>query len=179
MELEAGCGKFGALQSWDNIWWWKGDKSGLCVFLTVRWHGLSYIYLPVLFCFSCFVSVRREHWNYSLSYLKRVTKCSWVRLSVGMKWLGDSKNMVVNGRRNGGKLSNDHQQNQSKLQHSGKDTLKTGRNAVERRSNRCMYTLVSLFSLWCHLVPSASTCLLSSRSPLLSHSRSLFILWSP
>ncbi|CAO2584104.1 Histone-lysine N-methyltransferase KMT5B [Lemmus lemmus] len=54
-----------------------------------------------------------------------------------MKWLGDSKNMVVNGRRNGGKLSNDHQQNQSKLQHSGKDTLKTGRNAVERRSNRC------------------------------------------
>ncbi|OBS72875.1 hypothetical protein A6R68_12543 [Neotoma lepida] len=58
-------------------------------------------------------------------------------LSVGMKWLGDSKNMVVNGRRNGGKLSNDHQQNQSKLQHSGKDTLKTGRNAVERRSNRC------------------------------------------
>ncbi|XP_036017422.1 histone-lysine N-methyltransferase KMT5B isoform X4 [Mus musculus] len=55
-----------------------------------------------------------------------------------MKWLGDSKNMVVNGRRNGGKLSNDHQQNQSKLQqHSGKDTLKTGRNAVERRSSRC------------------------------------------
>ncbi|KAK7813282.1 hypothetical protein U0070_005187 [Myodes glareolus] len=52
-----------------------------------------------------------------------------------MKWLGDSKNMVVNGRRNGGKLSNDHQQ--TKLQHSGKDTLKTGRNAVERRSNRC------------------------------------------
>lgn len=55
---------------------------------------------------------------------------------MGMKWLGDSKNMVVNGRRNGGKLSNDHQQNQPKLQHS-KDTLKTGRSAVERRSNRC------------------------------------------
>uniref|UniRef100_A0A8C8TM28 [histone H4]-N-methyl-L-lysine20 N-methyltransferase KMT5B n=1 Tax=Peromyscus maniculatus bairdii TaxID=230844 RepID=A0A8C8TM28_PERMB len=54
-----------------------------------------------------------------------------------MKWLGDSKNMVVNGRRNGGKLSNDHQQNHSKFQHAGKDTLKTGRNAVERRSNRC------------------------------------------
>jgi hypothetical protein len=98
--------------------------------------------------FPCFVSVRREHWNYSLSYLKRVTKCSWVRLSVGMKWLGDSKNMVVNGRRNGGKLSNDHQQNQSKLQqHSGKDTLKTGRNAVERRSSRCMYSFISLFGL--------------------------------
>ncbi|KAM4845515.1 LOW QUALITY PROTEIN: histone-lysine N-methyltransferase KMT5B [Thomomys bottae] len=54
-----------------------------------------------------------------------------------MKWLGESKNMVVNGRRNGGKLSNDHQQNQSKLQHTGKDTLKTGRNTVERRSSRC------------------------------------------
>ncbi|XP_042531772.1 histone-lysine N-methyltransferase KMT5B isoform X1 [Dipodomys spectabilis] len=81
--------------------------------------------------------MRREHCSYSLSYLKRVTKCTWVRLSVGMKWLGESKNMVVNGRRNGGKLSNDHQQNQSKLQHTGKDTLKTGRNTVERRSSRC------------------------------------------
>ncbi|XP_045153184.1 histone-lysine N-methyltransferase KMT5B isoform X1 [Echinops telfairi] len=54
-----------------------------------------------------------------------------------MKWLGDSKNMVVNGRRNGGKWSNDQQQHPSKLQHSGKDALKTGRNAVERRSSRC------------------------------------------
>ncbi|XP_076971607.1 histone-lysine N-methyltransferase KMT5B isoform X2 [Tamandua tetradactyla] len=54
-----------------------------------------------------------------------------------MKWLGDSKNMVVNGRRNGNKLSNDHQQNQSKLQHAGKDTLKTGKSALERRSSRC------------------------------------------
>ncbi|XP_014440805.1 histone-lysine N-methyltransferase KMT5B isoform X5 [Tupaia chinensis] len=54
-----------------------------------------------------------------------------------MKWLGESKNMVVNGRRNGGKLSNDHQQNQTKLQHTGKDTLKAGKNAVERRSSRC------------------------------------------
>ncbi|XP_043826998.1 histone-lysine N-methyltransferase KMT5B [Dromiciops gliroides] len=47
-----------------------------------------------------------------------------------MKWLGDSKNMVVNGRRHGGKLSNEHQ-------HAGKDALKAGRNAVERRSSRC------------------------------------------
>ncbi|XP_058161054.1 histone-lysine N-methyltransferase KMT5B isoform X2 [Dasypus novemcinctus] len=54
-----------------------------------------------------------------------------------MKWLGESKNMVVNGRRNGSKLSNDHQQNQSKLQHVGKDTLKTGKSALERRSSRC------------------------------------------
>uniref|UniRef100_A0A8D1FK40 [histone H4]-N-methyl-L-lysine20 N-methyltransferase KMT5B n=6 Tax=Boreoeutheria TaxID=1437010 RepID=A0A8D1FK40_PIG len=53
-----------------------------------------------------------------------------------MKWLGESKNMVVNGRRSGGKLSNDHQQNQPKLQHTGKDAVKAGKNA-ERRSSRC------------------------------------------
>ena len=102
--------------------------------------GLLCTYLPVLLCFSCSVSVRRERWNYSLSYLKRVTKCTWVRLPVGMKWLGESKNMVVNGRRHGGKLSNDHQQNQAKVQHTGKDSVKAGRNAGERRSSRCMYT---------------------------------------
>ncbi|XP_039187157.1 histone-lysine N-methyltransferase KMT5B isoform X2 [Crotalus tigris] len=54
-----------------------------------------------------------------------------------MKWLEDSKNMVVNGRRNGSRLSNDHHQNQSKLQHSGKENPKTGKNGVERRSSRC------------------------------------------
>lgn len=53
-----------------------------------------------------------------------------------MKWLGESKNMVVNGRRSGGKLS-DHQQNQSKFQPAGKDALKAGRNAVDRKSSRC------------------------------------------
>ncbi|XP_034272660.1 histone-lysine N-methyltransferase KMT5B isoform X1 [Pantherophis guttatus] len=54
-----------------------------------------------------------------------------------MKWLGESKNMVVNCRRNGSRLSNDHHQNQSKLQHSGKENPKTGKNGVERRSSRC------------------------------------------
>uniref|UniRef100_A0A0B8RP29 [histone H4]-N-methyl-L-lysine20 N-methyltransferase KMT5B n=1 Tax=Philothamnus irregularis TaxID=1899461 RepID=A0A0B8RP29_9SAUR len=54
-----------------------------------------------------------------------------------MKWLGESKNMVVNGRRNGSRLSNDHHPNQSKLQHSGKENPKTGKNGVERRSSRC------------------------------------------
>ncbi|XP_060625676.2 histone-lysine N-methyltransferase KMT5B isoform X1 [Anolis sagrei] len=54
-----------------------------------------------------------------------------------MKWLGESKNMVVNGRRNGSRLSNEHHQNQSKLQHPGKENPKTGRNGVERRSSRC------------------------------------------
>ncbi|XP_077913836.1 histone-lysine N-methyltransferase KMT5B isoform X1 [Halichoerus grypus] len=54
-----------------------------------------------------------------------------------MKWLGESKNMVVNGRRSGGKLSNDHQQSPSKLQHTGKEATKAGKHAVERRSSRC------------------------------------------
>ncbi|XP_025914876.1 histone-lysine N-methyltransferase KMT5B isoform X1 [Apteryx rowi] len=54
-----------------------------------------------------------------------------------MKWLGESKNMVVNGRRSGSKSSNDHPQNQTKLQHAGKENPKTGKNGVERRSSRC------------------------------------------
>nr|KAF6281665.1 lysine methyltransferase 5B [Pipistrellus kuhlii] len=54
-----------------------------------------------------------------------------------MKWLGESKNMVVNGRRHGGRLSNEHQQNQPKVPHPGKDSVKAGRHAGERRSSRC------------------------------------------
>ncbi|XP_030416576.1 histone-lysine N-methyltransferase KMT5B [Gopherus evgoodei] len=54
-----------------------------------------------------------------------------------MKWLGESKNMVVNGRKNGGKLSNEHQQNETKLQNAGKENPKTSKNGVERRSSRC------------------------------------------
>lgn len=54
-----------------------------------------------------------------------------------MKWLGESKNMVVNGRRSGNKSSNDHAQNQTKLQHAGKENPKAGKNGVERRSSRC------------------------------------------
>ncbi|NWY16255.1 KMT5B methyltransferase, partial [Aphelocoma coerulescens] len=53
-----------------------------------------------------------------------------------MKWLGESKNMVVNGRRSGSKSSNDHAQ--TKLQHAGKENPKTGKNGVERRSSRCI-----------------------------------------
>ncbi|XP_064019170.1 histone-lysine N-methyltransferase KMT5B isoform X1 [Pogoniulus pusillus] len=54
-----------------------------------------------------------------------------------MKWLGESKNMVVNGRRSGNKSSNDHGQSQTKLQHVGKENPKAGKNGVERRSSRC------------------------------------------
>ncbi|XP_058518699.1 histone-lysine N-methyltransferase KMT5B isoform X1 [Ochotona princeps] len=53
-----------------------------------------------------------------------------------MKWLGESKNMVLNGRRNGGKVS-EHQQSPSKAQPAGKDTLKAGRSAGERKAGRC------------------------------------------
>ncbi|XP_072194875.1 histone-lysine N-methyltransferase KMT5B [Excalfactoria chinensis] len=54
-----------------------------------------------------------------------------------MKWLGESKNMVVNGRRSGSRASNDHVQNQTKLQHTGKENPRSGKNGVERRSSRC------------------------------------------
>ncbi|XP_054997073.1 histone-lysine N-methyltransferase KMT5B isoform X1 [Sorex araneus] len=54
-----------------------------------------------------------------------------------MKWLGESRNMVVNGRRSGGELSDGHQQSRSKAQHAGKDSVKAGKAAVERRSSRC------------------------------------------
>ncbi|XP_051476645.1 histone-lysine N-methyltransferase KMT5B isoform X1 [Apus apus] len=54
-----------------------------------------------------------------------------------MKWLGESKNMVMNGRRSGSKSSNDHMQNKTKLQHAGKENPKTGKNGIERRSSRC------------------------------------------
>lgn len=64
-----------------------------------------------------------------------------------MKWLGESKNMVVNGRRSGGKLSNDHPQSPAKLQPAGKEAAKAGRHAVERRSSRCMYTMQLSFPL--------------------------------
>uniref|UniRef100_A0A8V1A8T2 [histone H4]-N-methyl-L-lysine20 N-methyltransferase KMT5B n=1 Tax=Gallus gallus TaxID=9031 RepID=A0A8V1A8T2_CHICK len=56
-----------------------------------------------------------------------------------MKWLGESKNMVVNGRRSGSRASNDHVQNQTKLQHTGKENPRSGKNGVERRSSRCTF----------------------------------------
>ncbi|NXN90853.1 KMT5B methyltransferase, partial [Rhinopomastus cyanomelas] len=54
-----------------------------------------------------------------------------------MKWLGESKNMVVNGRRSGNRSTNDHALSQNKLQHAGKENPKTGKTGVERRSSRC------------------------------------------
>ncbi|KAE8607655.1 hypothetical protein XENTR_v10011239 [Xenopus tropicalis] len=53
-----------------------------------------------------------------------------------MKWLGESKNMVVNGRRNGNRLSAEHRQNQPKLHSSGRENLRTSKNVPDRRSGR-------------------------------------------
>lgn len=101
--------------------------------------GLNYFLL-----FVHFTSARKLNCNWLLKAFGRRTKCNGGRLPVGMKWLGESKNMVVNGRRNGSRLSNDHHQNQSKLQNPGKENPKTGKNGVERRSSRCMYMLMWL-----------------------------------
>ncbi|KAM4617462.1 histone-lysine N-methyltransferase KMT5B isoform 1-T2 [Discoglossus pictus] len=54
-----------------------------------------------------------------------------------MKWLGESKNMVVNGRRHGSRLSSEHQQNQGKVQTSGRENLRASKNVPDRRSSRC------------------------------------------
>lgn len=82
---------------------------------------------------------------------------------MGMKWLGESKNMVVNGRRSGSRASNDHVQNQTKLQHTGKENPRSGKNGVERRSSRCTYMFVqfgvcaSSISLCARLLPCLSS----------------------
>lgn len=104
----------------------------------------SLLYLPCLFCLlpPFFIPPRREHWSSSLRSW-RVTRCPWVRPAVGMKWLGEAKTMVVNGRRNGGKLSVEHQ---ARSQHHGKDPAKAGKDAGERRSSRCTYPGPAQFS---------------------------------
>ncbi|OCT81687.1 histone-lysine N-methyltransferase KMT5B-A isoform X1 [Xenopus laevis] len=53
-----------------------------------------------------------------------------------MKWLGESKNMVVNGRRNGNRLSAELRQNQPKLHSPGRENLRTSKNVPDRRSGR-------------------------------------------
>ncbi|MEE6498497.1 hypothetical protein FKM82_003132 [Ascaphus truei] len=54
-----------------------------------------------------------------------------------MKWLGESKNMVLNGRRHGSRLSSEHLQNQ--LQTSGRENLRASKNVPDRRSSRCKF----------------------------------------
>ncbi|XP_056134506.1 histone-lysine N-methyltransferase KMT5B isoform X1 [Lampris incognitus] len=61
------------------------------------------------------------------------TKCTWTRGLVGMKWLGESKNMVLNGRRHSSKFSSDHPVNQSRSQHPQRASLRPSSRRCSRR----------------------------------------------
>ncbi|KAG8563677.1 hypothetical protein GDO81_016173 [Engystomops pustulosus] len=54
-----------------------------------------------------------------------------------MKWLGESKNMVVNGRRHGSRLSSERHRSRSKPRTSGRENLRGSKNVSDRRSSRC------------------------------------------
>ncbi|KAM8939886.1 histone-lysine N-methyltransferase KMT5B isoform 2-T2 [Pelodytes ibericus] len=71
-----------------------------------------------------------------------------------MKWLGESKNMVVNGRRHGSRHSTDHLQSQSKLQSSGRENLRASKHVPDRRSSRCSGTAPA-FEAQSRYVPSS------------------------
>ncbi|CAI5672006.1 histone-lysine N-methyltransferase KMT5B [Oreochromis niloticus] len=65
------------------------------------------------------------------------TKCNWTRGLVGMKWLGESKNMVLNGRRHGNKLTGEQtvSQSQTRSQHPQRASLR--HNKSHTRNRRC------------------------------------------
>ncbi|XP_053305657.1 histone-lysine N-methyltransferase KMT5B [Spea bombifrons] len=68
-----------------------------------------------------------------------------------MKWLGESKNMVVNGRRHGSRHSTESQQSQTG---SGRENLRASKNVSDRRSSRCSGT-GSAFESQSRYVPSS------------------------
>ncbi|KAG7277455.1 hypothetical protein CRUP_022543, partial [Coryphaenoides rupestris] len=63
------------------------------------------------------------------------TKCNWTRGIVGMKWLGESKNMVLNGRRQGSKFTSEQPVSQTRSQHSHRASLRP--NKSHPSSRRC------------------------------------------
>lgn len=63
--------------------------------------GLICTYLPVFTLFFMFCFCRERTLKLFSKLFEEVTKCTWVRLPVGMKWLGEVQNMVVDGRRHG------------------------------------------------------------------------------
>ncbi|XP_061671806.1 histone-lysine N-methyltransferase KMT5B isoform X2 [Syngnathoides biaculeatus] len=65
------------------------------------------------------------------------TKCNCTRGLVGMKWLGESKNMVLNGRRHGNKLTSEHPviQSQPRSHHSQRTSLRHNKTLPKNR--RC------------------------------------------
>ncbi|KAG9475299.1 histone-lysine N-methyltransferase KMT5B [Eleutherodactylus coqui] len=70
-----------------------------------------------------------------------------------MKWLGESKNMVVNGRRHGSRLSSERHRSRSKLRSSGRENLRASKNVSDRRSSRC--SSGSTFETQSRYVPSS------------------------
>lgn len=65
------------------------------------------------------------------------TKCNWTRGLVGMKWLGESKNMVLNGRRHGNKLTGEQtvSPSQTRSQHPQRASLRHSKSHT--RNRRC------------------------------------------
>ncbi|XP_063801127.1 histone-lysine N-methyltransferase KMT5B isoform X1 [Pseudophryne corroboree] len=72
-----------------------------------------------------------------------------------MKWLGESKNMVVNGRRHGSRLSSEHYLSQSKPQSSGRENLRASKNVSDQRSSRCSTGSTHAFESQSRYVPSS------------------------
>lgn len=72
-----------------------------------------------------------------------------------MKWLGESKNMVVNGRRHGSRLSHEHHRSRAKLHRSGRGNLRGTKNASDRRSSRCSGGSTHVFETQSRYVPSS------------------------
>ncbi|XP_073419346.1 histone-lysine N-methyltransferase KMT5B isoform X1 [Dendrobates tinctorius] len=70
-----------------------------------------------------------------------------------MKWLGESKNMVVNGRRHGSRLSSEHHRSRSQTRSSGRENLRASKNVPEPRSSRC--SSGSTFETQSRYVPSS------------------------
>ncbi|KAG7468409.1 hypothetical protein MATL_G00142780 [Megalops atlanticus] len=63
------------------------------------------------------------------------TKCSWTRWLAGMKWLGESKNMVLNGRRHSSRFSSDLSLGQTQPQHQQRAQLRHSKSSPSSR--RC------------------------------------------
>ncbi|XP_068116919.1 histone-lysine N-methyltransferase KMT5B isoform X2 [Hyperolius riggenbachi] len=72
-----------------------------------------------------------------------------------MKWLGESKNMVMNGRRHGSRLSREHHRSRAKLHRSGRENLRASKNVPDRRSSRYSGGSSHAFETQSRYVPSS------------------------
>lgn len=85
----------------------------------------------VIFCFQVLICL----FLFENSFFNSETKCNWTRGIVGMKWLGESKNMVLNGRRQGSKFTSEQPVSQTRSQHSQRASLRP--NKSHPSSRRC------------------------------------------